>query len=295
MNTMQEAGYHNYRLDKLESEIEELQKRLRLSEQEKEGLQEKACEALEEDKSQMLHKRFKTCNEEEKDHMLESAFKRLCGLKSTFPRLADSGNPELRRFGAVMMIQLQTREAKEAGIEVGDFVEILAQPTFYRVKSLRNGREADLPWKAFLPSVAGEDFPGAQRSGQTAKNSSTKRVSEPRAAFVTIPPQRRTPKVYNPATPEGQQIGAVLMIIKMRESVLNDTWLRVGDCVEVTAHQSLGCMVKSLRLNTKLFVPWDCFFPVGYGGKCECFKTIKYHPKRTACHCEYINPADRDA
>lgn len=110
------------------------------------------------------------------------------------------------------------------------------------------------------------------------------------------PAPEKTEIVANPWTLEGQQIGAILQVMRAPERIKKikkgaefNTILEVGDCVNVLGTTSssergtdrMDYIVENKRTRVCVSVPWNTFLPVGTRELCCCIDH--------ACRCVYVD------
>lgn len=111
------------------------------------------------------------------------------------------------------------------------------------------------------------------------------------------PPVVTTSKtVSNPWTLEGQQIGAILQVMraperlkKIKKGAEFNMTVEAGDCCEVLSTMSssergldrIDYIVDNKRTGARVSVPWNTFLPVGMMEICNC--------ANQACRCVYVD------
>ncbi|CAD6443642.1 d6493974-10b0-4b42-89f9-26135a502656 [Sclerotinia trifoliorum] len=95
--------------------------------------------------------------------------------------------------------------------------------------------------------------------------------------------ERPVVKIHDPATLEGQQIGAIISVKRaLKPTALSLPLAKVGDFVEVLAHQNINQVeVESIRTGMTGTIDWEDLLPVPYDGKCGCLSG--------GCRCIYEN------
>ena len=74
----------------------------------------------------------------------------------------------------------------------------------------------------------------------------------------------------DPTTPEGQQVGAILVI--KRTSSTGPVKSQIGDLVKVLSHAKTDCKVFNNRQKITESIPWAILLPLAVGMICGCVK-----------------------
>ncbi|KAF7956696.1 hypothetical protein EAE96_004027 [Botrytis aclada] len=88
----------------------------------------------------------------------------------------------------------------------------------------------------------------------------------------TTEDERPAIQVHDAATPEGQQIGAILPVRRaLKATAFCSPLAKVGDYVEILANYNVSQVeVKNLRTSMSGTIDWEDLLPVPYDGKCGC-------------------------